>query len=313
MTQISNYPSWWPLIDSYRFYSYFVVAACTAMMYDWALTLGKEIELIWRHRWSFMTVLYFLVRYTGIPFSVMDMLISVPSISVTSAGCTIMNATTNWMNGIMNALLGVIMIARLYAMYHGSRKMLIFLVAIYLVVNITCIVMLAMGFEHIVGKELLLHGFYECSYSYEKGVQQLIIMVWILNTVWEVLALCLAIWIAVKRFREQRGLSTGWVVGDCFTVLIKTHVLYFAIFVATSCLHIGFLSPKISRSWSLGAETYYGTLQICSVLQKFVLGPRLILGVREYNAKSEANCDAGMEMTDIVFQERVDVSTSGGE
>jgi hypothetical protein len=34
--------------------------------------------------------------------------------------------------------------------------MLIFLVAIYLVVNITCIVMLAMGFEHIVGSKLYL-------------------------------------------------------------------------------------------------------------------------------------------------------------
>lgn len=86
MTQISNNPNWRPLINSYHFYSYFVVVACTAIMYDWALTLGKEIELIWRQHWSLMTVLYFLVRYAGIPFTVMDMLISLPSVSVTDAG-----------------------------------------------------------------------------------------------------------------------------------------------------------------------------------------------------------------------------------
>ncbi|KAG1736358.1 hypothetical protein EDB19DRAFT_2040357 [Suillus lakei] len=182
--------------------------------------------------------------------------------------------------------------------------MFIFLVVIFLAINIACGVMLATGFEYIVGEELLLYGIYECSYNYERDVQQLIITVWILTTVWEVLALCLVVWIAVKHFRELQRPSTGWTVGDCFTVLIKTHVLYFAIFVAASCLHIGFLSPKISQSWSLGAETYYGTLHICAVVQKFVLGPRLILGVREYHAKLEANCDAGTDMASIIFQER---------
>ena len=53
-------------------------------------------------------------------------------------------------------------------------------------------------------------------------------LIWVLSTVWEILALCLAIWTAVKHFRELQRPSTGWTVGDCFTVLIKTHVLYFA-------------------------------------------------------------------------------------
>jgi preprotein translocase subunit SecG len=53
-------------------------------------------------------------------------------------------------------------------------------------------------------------------------------MTWILGTVWEVLALCLAVWIAVKHFRELRQHSTRGILGDCFRVLIKTHVGYFA-------------------------------------------------------------------------------------
>jgi hypothetical protein len=47
-------------------------------------------------------------------------------------------------------------------------------------------------------------------------------------TAWQILALCLALWKAVKHFRELRRAHTGWAVGDCFTVLIKTHVFYFA-------------------------------------------------------------------------------------
>jgi hypothetical protein len=53
-------------------------------------------------------------------------------------------------------------------------------------------------------------------------------MTWILGTVWEIIALCLAVWISVKHFRELQRPSTGWAVSDCFTVLIETHVFYFA-------------------------------------------------------------------------------------
>jgi hypothetical protein len=51
---------------------------------------------------------------------------------------------------------------------------------------------------------------------------------WILGTAWEVLALCLAAWIAVKHFRELRRRSTGQAIEDCLTVLIKSHIFYFA-------------------------------------------------------------------------------------
>ncbi|KAG1754130.1 hypothetical protein EDD22DRAFT_913697 [Suillus occidentalis] len=65
MTFVSNDPIWWPFIDSRVFYSYwigllyqlvmsrsnidlhFAVVAGVVVAYDWALTIGQEIELIW--------------------------------------------------------------------------------------------------------------------------------------------------------------------------------------------------------------------------------------------------------------------------
>jgi hypothetical protein len=144
-------------------------------------------------------------------------------------------------------MLQVIMIARLHAMYQGSRTMLTFLVIIFLAVNIACVVLAAIALKYIgAGKfylltcgaqlirqtqeEFILSGIHICSYSYEGDVQLLISIIWILTTVWEVLALCLSVWIAVKHFRDLRrlGPSTGLTVGDCFRVLIQSHVLYFA-------------------------------------------------------------------------------------
>jgi hypothetical protein len=125
-------------------------------------------------------------------------------ISLTDAGCNILNYAIMWTIVIVAALWDVVMIARLHAMYHRSRMMLIFLVVIFLVVNIACGVFAAIGLKHTVGEELIFPGTYMCSYGYRGDARFLISMVWILNTVWEVLALCLSVWIAVEHFRDLR-------------------------------------------------------------------------------------------------------------
>lgn len=50
---------------------------------------------------------------------------------------------------------------------------------------------------------------------------------WILNTVWEVLVLCLAVWVAAKHFFKLQRSTAGSRIVDFFAMLIKTHVLYF--------------------------------------------------------------------------------------
>ena len=69
---------------------------------------------------------------------------------------------------------------------------------------------------------LILSGTFQCHY----GDDDFMTLTWLLITVWEILALCLAIWISVKHFREMPPI--GWSVGDCFNVLIRSHVHYFA-------------------------------------------------------------------------------------
>jgi len=129
---------------------------------------------------------------------------------------------------IVNAILGVIIIVRLQAMYQRSRRMLIFLVVFFLAVQIVCIVVAIMETTdgHFSGNEFVLSGAHFCVYDITADAQFLISMTWILGALWEVLALFLVVWIAVKHFRELPR-PTIWAIGDCFTILVKTH-LYFA-------------------------------------------------------------------------------------
>ncbi|KAG2107136.1 uncharacterized protein F5147DRAFT_837409 [Suillus discolor] len=207
MTFISNDPSWWPTINLGVFDSYWMVAAGIIVVYDWVLTLGQEIELIW-----------------------------------------LIGQTT---------------------------------------------------------EELILPGTYLCVYGMEGGEALFISMIWMLNTIWEVLALCLSVWVAMKHFREQRlNQSTGSTIGDYFRVLIQSHVLYFASFVSVSCLQLANVSPSIANSISTGSQILYAALLVLAVVQMFVLGPRLILSIREYHAKLVEYSDAEISMNTIVFQER---------
>jgi hypothetical protein len=259
-----------------------------------------------------MKAMYLVIRYIGIPYSVANVLANMPLFSLTDAGCNIMNWAINGTNVVVTAMLGVIMIARLHAMYQRTRSVLIFLVIVFLAVNISCGVIAAMGLKQAAAEVLILSGTYTCNYGYEGNIQPLIITIWVLNTVWEVSALCLAVWIAVKHFRDlQRfGLSTGSTTGDCFRVLIKSHVFYFASFVGVSCLQLILVSPYFSNLNSVGAQTLFGVFQILLSVQMFVLGPRLILSVREYHAKLMAESDAETSMKSVVFQEHVNVPTS---
>ncbi|KAG1798945.1 uncharacterized protein HD556DRAFT_162451 [Suillus plorans] len=330
MTVVSNDPIWWPYISMENIFSYWTVAAGVVVMYDWGeqdstgskitdffmispvLTPGKEIELIWRQRWSLMTVLYLVIRYIGIPYSIDFVLSYIPWVSRTDVVSNITNYALNGTNVAVVAMLNVIMIARLHAMYQGSRMILIILVVTFLVVTIACGVILAIELKYDVGEELILSGRYICGYGYEEDEQLLFSMVWMLYTVWEVLALCLSVWVAVKHFLDLRRLSplTQPTIGDCFRVLIQSHVLYFASFLGVSCLQLASLSPELQNSYSIGSQILYGVFQILLFVQMFVLGPRLILSVREYHAKLVADSDAETSMSSIVFQDSVHVSTS---
>ena len=80
-------------------------------------------------------------------------------------------------------------------------------------------------------EEYVFSGAHLCGYEFQGDVMLLTWWAWVLTTAWEILALCLAVWIAVKHFRELQEPSTRWTVRGSFSVLVKTHVFYFARFV----------------------------------------------------------------------------------
>ncbi|KAG2365468.1 hypothetical protein BDR07DRAFT_640696 [Suillus spraguei] len=269
MTIVSNDPAWWPAINAYRVFSRFAVASFVGVTYDWSeyesikgllisykyfqhlhldkryvnvitetailLRNGLLVELIWRKRWSLMTIMYIGVRYLGILYAVLNMLISVTTVSLTDTVSYIMYAGWVCIVFVIFTMLWVIIINRLHAMYQRSRKILIFLIVTFLAATVFNGVAVILATMHTSGEEFILSGTHQCSFVQPKDIALLLPLTWIFVTVWEVFAMYPAVWIAVKQFREVRRDSTGGIIGDCFTVLMKTHLLYFTSFVVVSC------------------------------------------------------------------------------
>lgn len=133
-----------------------------------------------------------------------------------------------------------------------------------------------------VKEEFVLSGSYTCIIAEDQP--QLIRWTRVVGTAWEALALCLAVWIAIKHFREHKrlGVSTGSTIRDCFAMLIKSQVLYFIgwaynlndhlhrwnsfchSFVAVSCFDFGYFSQDllvrqfVNYIWLLPSSFFIG-------------------------------------------------------
>jgi hypothetical protein len=115
-------------------------------------------------------------------------------------------------------------------------------------------------------------------------------------------------------------------MGCLFPLNVRTYVTALLLFLASrsvvcfqQCqwyadLPLSYMSDSslsfLQDPFSLETEIYVALLRVFTPIQSFVLGPRLILGLREYHAMLVADSDVATGMSSIVFQECVHVSTS---
>ncbi|KAG1793606.1 uncharacterized protein HD556DRAFT_1476870 [Suillus plorans] len=315
MTYISNDPSYWPYLEWNHRYNYFIIASLTIVIYDWVLTFAQEaswyhhwcshltkieqqLELIlWNARfnmqWVFFADVYFPIQLL---ITLLGLFLQVDNFN----SCNILWFMLAWTPPIINAMLGVIMATRIHAMYQGSKRILTFLIVVLLACTIASVVMTVIGNIGVSGVENIRSGNRQCSENMNTEDAHLNVETLIPTTVWEILALCLAVWIVVKKFCELKKSQAGANIRECFMVLMRGHMLYFVAFAAVSCFNLSILSPNLS-SFSVGVDFYYGISEVAQAMQMFVLGPRLILSIREYHAQLAESSDEATCFTTIDY------------
>ncbi|CAE6490313.1 unnamed protein product [Rhizoctonia solani] len=201
---------------------YCEIASLTFVLFDHVVTIDQEVERIWKSPWSLPKVLFLFNRYTG-PISLLvntTIFTNSPAYSVCQKWIHFEGAA----GIIAKAAAEMIMIFRLYALYRGSKIMLVLLVLGSICNLTTMSVLMQLGLERIT--------IYERPGSWYKGCHPVGLPNWfwgyyISPLIFETILLLLTLYKTVGHIRSK---VTHTPVIQLF---VRDGVAYFAIMFCT--------------------------------------------------------------------------------
>ncbi|KAH7907908.1 hypothetical protein BJ138DRAFT_1158899 [Hygrophoropsis aurantiaca] len=291
---------------------YLTTAAAAAVAYDHVLTFKDEIDLIWNRRWSLVTALYVVARYSG-SLCTIGMAAWVICIGWTYEGWINMYLVVNWSSSIFVLAMQAILVIRIYALCNRSKVVLIFLTIIYVLQAIVIIVAAGLIFNLSVMRK------YVISVSPALGSVAQFTTInsdvfflppqdsTILSVVFDAILLMFALFAFVRHALEARKLDGGWSMSSLVRIIVADHMLYFicyltwlAISLATNYIESGFV-------------LYTDVLSVFNALA-VIAGPRMVISLRGHEQKTRDSGSApDHEMSTIQFGVREPPAQSGVE
>ncbi|KAG1747639.1 hypothetical protein EDB19DRAFT_1685926 [Suillus lakei] len=256
------------------------MASTAIIFYDYGLVFTREVELVWRQRWKLTTVLYIIARYLGLVIAIVQMW-GAPSISLSDTGGIVGRLWSCGMIALACAMYAIMSI-RVFAMYHRSTRMRIFLIICFLAASASrgMIDGLALVLTRApTSEEYILSGTGVCTKSkapvmpFLDGIPSICI---------ELLLLLLAARVLVERVREMQrtqpdcGFGDG--DGDSLAIL-RDHVLHFSCYLVLSVMQVTAIFTNGDTNWS---QWYRSIVISFVIIQQCVLVPRLVISTREY-------------------------------
>ncbi|KAJ3785825.1 hypothetical protein GGU11DRAFT_797532 [Lentinula aff. detonsa] len=112
--------------------AYVTVSFLTLLVYDWLISLIREINCVWHSRWSVVKVLYLYTRYA--PFIVM----AIAAQERISSNCNEMTFTTI-LAGATIGISDLILMLRTYSIFNKSRTVLAIICVSWTVISVVCV------------------------------------------------------------------------------------------------------------------------------------------------------------------------------
>jgi hypothetical protein len=246
-------------------YGNLTVASTAVLIYDCCITFGLEVELIWKAKFSLVTVLYLLSRYLAIFATSVTMYFYFGPAPPTSV-CTILDRVSAWSLLICICVAHLILLVRTYALWFKSKVVLYGLVLLFSTAfAIDCWIMaLFMSSRTFAPAPLpIWPGCFPSSNS-SVGIYDYVTVI-----IYESVILFLTLYSGYKRFRHS---ATPLLV-----ILYRDGVLFFSLLFALSLGNV--LTLVIGTP-----KAYLTTLQ--SVFHS-LLSTRILLHAREAAVNSE--------------------------
>lgn len=273
---------------------YITVAALTWYFLDCIATLREEIQLVWTSRWTPVTVLYIVNRYTVFPTVMFIFYFNVVEVHPTTFTCNL--------KGILGVAFGTftvltvitILQLRLHAIYGRDPRIMIVLTTLSVMTAITMITLSVM--ELVRDSVTVVAGTPFCMVS----IPQYSYAFWIPPMILDSIFLLL---VCLKSYEHYRSLPQHtWRGTRLMNVLVRDSVFYFLTEFFIFLFNVLIWSSTLV--WhSAGADL----LQLGSVWATIfppAVAARLVLNIRREFARStsEGTSDTWGESGEIVFE-----------
>lgn len=110
------------IVESMRLVTYFDVAGATMFLYDYLLTLGMEVELVWSSKGTFMKVLYFAQRYLPFVDAVALCLLNQLSTAIDPRACKMVEKARGLLMITGISLSELVLTLRVWAVWERSSR-----------------------------------------------------------------------------------------------------------------------------------------------------------------------------------------------
>ncbi|KAH7919995.1 hypothetical protein BV22DRAFT_1133426 [Leucogyrophana mollusca] len=268
----------------------FSVVVTTLLVYDYFLTIGQEVEYIWRGPISLMSLLYYVVRYIGLFLGIIFALWgdfiagSVPNQGwemcslPPGAGFYIFVDVAFYVIVWMSA---AIMVLRVFAMYNQS-KIILGVLLLFFVPTVVATIVLIVKFLNISSakSDVIVFDLLGTSYCAQLSSRSLLaIYLTIPRICFDVLLVVLAVGRNVKDAMDSRVLGK-WQPNVYLQILARDSIMYFLLHLVLTIIERT-LPPTMFPTW----YQYIGIAISDTV--PFMLAPHLIISFR-YHTKADA-------------------------
>ncbi|KAI6041417.1 hypothetical protein EDC04DRAFT_3139754 [Pisolithus marmoratus] len=230
------------------------------MVYDYLISIDREIEYIWKRPTTATTILYLIVRYFGTIYGLINTTVFLCDIS--SKVSSVFLAIQGWPSCGVAWLVQTILQLRLYVLYDRSRRLLLFMGSAFVVEILAMAAILITANLTSGSTNEPVPGLKFCTNT---GVSSSFYVFWLPTLGFECILCSLAVWAGVRRSRNNKI--------RLLDVLIKGNVGYFLIIFLVSVM-TAVMWGTLSEEWIEVPEGFphAGTV---------IAGCRLILHLRD--------------------------------
>ncbi|KAF9551433.1 hypothetical protein CPC08DRAFT_315281 [Agrocybe pediades] len=252
---------------------YGCLATEIAFMYDHVITLGAEVNLVWRGKRSLVTVLFLLIRYYTLALMIAGMYLNLrvqqsltPEVSDRNIRFHIISV---FLSGVMTE---AVLQLRVYALYYQNKKVLTFMLVGYTVTTATSAWILASGMRVGRSSTIQIPGGSTCTFPVlGKNLAQ----AWIPFTVYD------AILCAIVVYRGYMTYNSQHVYGEkgriLINVMVRDSVLSFI------CLAISYVATLLA--WKKSSPIYVQIPGSGVAALSGIFSSRMILNIRDQTSK----------------------------